>query len=869
MTDLDQVPVLLVDDRPENLSALEELLKDMELDIFKATSGNEALRLTLKHDFAIVLLDVRMPDMDGFETAELMRANPKTRRLPIIFVTAAMKDTEHEFKGYEAGAIDYLLKPVEPTIFRSKVRGFCDLYRQRRRIERREQQLELLVAERTAELNRTVDSLRESESRLRERVMLAELSASIGFSVTKQGDLRSMLQACSEALVQHLNVAFARIWTFNAADNVLELQASAGRSTGSAGSHSRVPVGKFEIGLIAQDRKPHTTNAVLGDPRVPDQEWAKREGMVAFAGHPLTIGDKLVGVVAMFSPYPLTDVTLKVLASVSNEIAIGIERMQTEEKLAFLASIVEFSDEAIFSKTLDETIVSWNRGAERIYGYSAEEIVGKSVSTFVPPGLMDELAAITERLKCGEGVEHLETTRVRKDGRIIHLALTISPIKDAGGQIVGLSTIARDITERKRLENRERTRVLVSEKLTQGAPLREILDAIALGIEEESKGALGSILLLDKPGEHLRHGAAPSLPQFYNDAINGLEIGPGAGACGAAAFSGSRVIVENIQTHPFWRHYRDLAARAGLAACWSEPILNRQGRVIGTFAIYHRAPCAPSAQDFELIESLASLTGVVIEYKQAEEEIRRLNVELEQRVQDRTQQLEAANKELESFSYSVSHDLRAPLRSIDGFSRILQEDQAERLDDEGRESLSKIRVSTQHMGRLIDDMMKLSRVTLTELRRSPVDLSALASVVGEELRTAEPQRSVEWVIEPGLTAPADENLMRIVLENLLGNAWKFTGHQPAPRIEFGRAERDGAPVYFVRDNGAGFEPQYAYKLFQAFQRLHSASEFPGTGIGLATVQRVIHRHGGRVWAEGEPDHGATIFFTLPDELDSD
>lgn len=168
MTDIEKIPVLLVDDHPENLTALEGLLEDMGLDIFKAISGNEALSLSLKHDFAIVLMDVRMPDMDGFETAELLRANPKTSRLPIIFVTAAMKDTEHQFKGYEAGAFDYLLKPIEPSILRSKVRVFCDLYQQRRRLEMHEQQLETLVSERTAELNKTLDTLRESEKRFRE-----------------------------------------------------------------------------------------------------------------------------------------------------------------------------------------------------------------------------------------------------------------------------------------------------------------------------------------------------------------------------------------------------------------------------------------------------------------------------------------------------------------------------------------------------------------------------------------------------------------------------------------------------------------------------------------------------------------------------
>jgi light-regulated signal transduction histidine kinase (bacteriophytochrome) len=225
--------------------------------------------------------------------------------------------------------------------------------------------------------------------------------------------------------------------------------------------------------------------------------------------------------------------------------------------------------------------------------------------------------------------------------------------------------------------------------------------------------------------------------------------------------------------------------------------------------------------------------------------------------------LELVNKELEAFSYSVSHDLRAPLRSIDGFSQALIEDYADRLDDQARDYLNRVRAATQRMGHLIDDMLALARVTRTEMRRESVDLSALAGDVLAELQKSEPDRRVESHIEPGLVAQGDTPLLRVVLVNLLGNAWKFTGKQAHARIEFGtHPQKTGEPAYFVRDNGAGFDMTYAGKLFGAFQRLHSPHEFPGTGVGLATVQRVVHRHGGRVWTEGAVGKGATFYFTL-------
>ncbi|MEI6452754.1 MAG: ATP-binding protein, partial [Actinomycetes bacterium] len=287
--------------------------------------------------------------------------------------------------------------------------------------------------------------------------------------------------------------------------------------------------------------------------------------------------------------------------------------------------------------------------------------------------------------------------------------------------------------------------------------------------------------------------------------------------------------------------------------------------IIGLLHLADRRKDRFTAESLRFYEGVGVSIGVALLRKQAEEEIRRLNAELEKHVVTRTAELAAVTTELEAFAYSTSHDLRAPLRAIDGFSLMVMEDAADVLAPEDLHHLERVRAAAQHLGDLIDDLLGLSRLARQDLDREPVDVSALAGEVAAELRAEHVPRVVEVVIAPGMTAHADPRLLRVLLRCLLDNAWKFTSKHETARVEIGVTDADGERAFFVRDDGAGFDVHYAEHLFGPFQRMHTRAEFEGDGIGLAMVQRLVNRHGGAAWAESIVEEGATFFFTLPRE----
>lgn len=440
---------------------------------------------------------------------------------------------------------------------------------------------------------------------------------------------------------------------------------------------------------------------------------------------------------------------------------------------------------------------------------------------------------------------------IAADGRIVWIRDVVTVVKDSAGAIT-LQGFLFDISPRKHVESAMRA-------LAVSAP-RAGTDDFFFDCVKNLAGVYGAhfafISLLQENKKAVRTLAVWAGDSFIDNFDYNLEGTP----CNDVLNCSKELIPTGAST---LYHEDKMLVQMGVDSYFGVPLLTSSGEILGLVAVMDVKPMELSEWTAPILRMFATRIAVELEKRAANQALRQLNQSLEQRVAERTAELEALNKELESFSYSVSHDLRAPLRTIDGFSQALIEDFGDQLDDTALDYLQRVRSGSRRMGQLIDDMLGLARVTRRKLHRIQVNLSAMAQEVVKQLRESDPERQIQLDIETDLLAHGDPDLLRIALVNLFHNAWKYTARQPSPQIGFRRHANGKKATFVVSDNGVGFDMKHADRLFTAFQRLHAESEFPGSGIGLATVARVIQRHGGRVWAESAPDKGARFYFTLP------
>jgi PAS domain S-box-containing protein len=648
--------------------------------------------------------------------------------------------------------------------------------------------------------------------------------------------------------------------------------------------------GSGVCGTAAHRAKAVVVQDLQSDPLVEAwREAAARFGLAACWSTPVLSGSgDVMGTIATYFPDPRAPGAAEdaIVASAVRLARVAIEREIAEEALRGSEEVFRsmFANAPVgFALTdADGRFIRANAAYCAMLGYTDAELQMLDFATITHPEDRAGQLQLHRALLAAERDSYaFEKRCIRKDGATLWSRVSLSTVRRADGSLIMCAGVAEDITDRK----------LAAQALASTNRSLQVLsrcNETLIRVEDERELLLEICrLAVDVGGYRMawvgyarddaQRSIVPMAHAGYEDGYLGEarltwseDVLMGQGPAGRAIRSGQLVAIPDILRPNALFNWQEPALRRGLRGVICLPLRNGS-RTFGLLTLYSAQVHEVGEPELKLLQDLADNLAFGInnlharlERNRAQEEVGRLNDELEARVRQRTAELEAANKELEAFSYSVSHDLRTPLSAIDGFSGMLEKSAGAALEGKPHHYLGRIRAGVRQMGELIDDLLSLAQVSRAVMQDEPVDISEMARKVLERLAEHEPTRAVQVQVQPGLVANGDWRLLMGVIENLLGNAWKFTSRKDLARIEIGTAGfSDGRQIFFVRDNGAGFDMAYAEKLFGTFQRLHAASEFPGTGIGLATVHRIITRHGGQVWADSAPGEGATFWFSLP------
>jgi PAS domain S-box-containing protein len=524
------------------------------------------------------------------------------------------------------------------------------------------------------------------------------------------------------------------------------------------------------------------------------------------------------------------------------------QKVRSEESSRRLASIVESSEDAIVSKSLDGKVTSWNRSAERLFGYSAAEIIGQPLSILIPPNRQHEAPEILERIKRGERIEHFDTFRVRKDGALVPISLTVSPIYDGEGNIVGASKISRDVSQRYRAELHQQALYELVARVNRAAAMPEIYDAALDAMGRCIDADRAAILLNDASGS-MKFVASRRLSDAYCAAAEGHSPWP------ASEANPQPIWIDDIASASLPPALKGAIEAEGIRALAFVP-LNYEKRLLGKFMIYFDAVHPFSAPELRPVETIARQVAFAIERQRDADT-------LERQVNERTASLREVMAQMEEFSYTVSHDLRAPVRAMRGYADIILQDHGWRLDRDARELLTRILRNGARMDRLILDLLTYSRLNRRDLRLEPVSLDKLVRDVVQQYPDMRPDRADINVDGPLPDVIAHEPSLTQVVSNLLSNAVKFVPPNGRPQVRVSVDRRDAQARLWIEDNGIGIKPEHQSRLFGMFERIHPEQNYEGTGIGLAIVRKAIERMNGAVGMESDGVSGSRFWIELP------